>query len=303
MPRVIFFGMQGVLSLPPLRRLLETGVEVNAVVIPADQTFAVLPAWPRLIQPPRPAPSDLLIINPQLNYNIVHLAWEHNIPVWQVNSLSDPQTLALLADFRPDLIVVACFPYIFPPALLKLPQLGCLNLHPSLLPAYRGPLPLFWQAYFGERQIGVTLHFLNQSLDTGDIVAQIAFEWPEGASLVELEQRCALTGAQLLADALRWLAQGEALPRQPQPQAGSSYFSFPTVEDFHISTTWEARRAFNFIRAAGADWPLVIGVGQDEYFSVRRALGYEMTLKLDQPFGIEEEELWIQFQSGVLRVQ
>lgn len=299
MLKIIFFGMQGVLSLLPLQALLEAGAEVKAIVIPADQT-TVSP--PRLIQPPRPAHTDLPILNPYLNYNIVHLAWEYNIPIWQIDSLSDPHTLALLADFRPNFIVVACFPYLFPSALLELPRLGCLNLHPSLLPAYRGPLPLFWQAYFGERQTGVTLHFLNQSLDTGDIVSQVTFDWPEGTSLGELEQRSGLAGAQLLVEAVRRLTQGETLPRQPQPQAGSSYFSFPTAEDFHIPTTWEARRAFNFIRAARADWPLVIAAGE-HYFPVGQALDYEANLMLDQPYRFEGGEVWIQFRPGVLRIQ
>ncbi|MFN8458926.1 MAG: formyltransferase family protein [Anaerolineae bacterium] len=309
MSGLIFFGMQGVLSLPPLRALLEAGVEVKAVLIPAAGTVVASP--PRLVHPPRPAPTDLPILNPHLDYNIIHLAWEHGLPVWEVGSLAEPQTLALLAGLRPDLIVVACFPYIFPAALLQLPRYGCLNLHPSLLPAYRGPLPLFWQAYFGEPQTGVTLHFLNQSLDAGDIVAQTAFAWPEGASRADLEQQCGLAGAQLLAEAVQRLAQGEPLPRRPQPQAGSSYFSFPTAEDFYIPTTWEARRAFNFMRAAGTDWPLLLEVrekartrgGEKRFFAVRMAISCDSHQKLDRPYLIEGDEIGVQFSPGTVRLK
>ena len=173
MAGVIFFGMKGTFSLPPLQVLVERGIEIGAVIMPASTTSQPLP---RRIEPPLPPPSDLPIITPHLSRNISHVAWEHSIPVWEVGSLSDARTLELLADLQPDLIAVACFPYIFPSALLQLPRYGCLNLHPSLLPAYRGPLPLFWMARQGERQAGVTLHFLDEGLDTGDIVAQTAFD-------------------------------------------------------------------------------------------------------------------------------
>jgi methionyl-tRNA formyltransferase len=233
--------------------------------------------------------------------------------------------LALLADLQPDLIVVACFPYIFPPTLLELPRYGCLNLHPSLLPAYRGPLPLFWMARQGERRAGVTLHFLDEALDTGDIVAQTAFDWPDGISGVDLERRCAEEGAKLLPAALQQLAQGGELPRRPQPQQGSSYFSWPTQQDFVIPTHWEARRAFNFLRAA-VDWPLVIEVGEEmrrrggeeagrqggeeagrrggeERFLIRAAVSFDTQAALDQPCLVRDDELWVKFTPGVLRAK
>lgn len=299
----------GILSLPPLQTLIEAGIEVGAVVIPADRA-ATLPL-PRRVKPPHSAPSDLPIIASYVSPSIVHLAWAQQIPVWQVGSLADPQTLALLMDLQPDVIVVACFSHIFPLTLLQLPRYGCLNLHPSLLPAYRGPLPLFWMARQGERQAGVTLHFLDEGLDTGDIVAQTAFAWPDGISLADLERRCADEGAQLLLVAMQQLAQGGELPRRPQPSEGRSYFSWPSVEDFHIPTDWEAQRAFNFLRLA-SDWPLMIevtrrGRGNEEvrrhFFTVRTAISYDAQQKLGQSYLIQNDDLWIQFNPGVLRAK
>lgn len=296
---LIFFGMTGLMSLAPLEDLLNSGIEVKAVIIPADQPTTI--PLPHRIEPPRPAPTDLPLINPYFSQNIVHLAWEHGIPVWQVARLSDPPTLALLAELHPDLMVVACFPSIFPASVLQLPRYGCLNLHPSPLPAYRGPVPLFWMARQGEHQAGVTLHFMDQGADTGDIVAQTSFPWPEGMSGPELEQRCAAAGGQLLVAAVKQLAQNGQLPRRPQPTEGSSYFSWPADEDLLIPTTWEARRAFNFLRAA-SDWPLVIAAGEKR-FPVRRALDYMSDQVLGQPYRYEGDEVWIQFQPGVLRIQ
>ncbi len=291
--------MQGVLSLSPLQALIEAGVEVKAVIIPAERTTAALS--PRRIEPPFSSPTDLPVINPYFNYNIVHLAWEYNIPVWEVGRLANPSTLALLANLQPNLIVVACFPSIFPASVLQLPRYGCLNLHPSLLPAYRGPAPLFWMARQGERQAGVTLHFMDEGTDSGDLVGQTSFEWPEGITGPELEQRCAAAGGQLLLAAVKQLVQAGQLARRPQPQKGSSYFSWPGDEDLVIPTTWEARRAFNFLRAA-AGWPLVIAAGEQR-FPVNRALGYVNGQVLGQPYRYESNEVWIQFQPGVLRIR
>jgi methionyl-tRNA formyltransferase len=296
---IIYFGMNGIFSRPPLEGLLASGVEVSSVIMAAASNSGKFPL--RRVEPAPPVPSALPVVDPYLNSNIVHLAWANHIPVWEVESLSAPQTLALLAGLQPDLIVVACFPYIFPAPVLQLPRYGCLNLHPSLLPAFRGPMPLFWMARQGEHRAGVTLHFMNEGADTGDIVAQTAFDWPDGISGPDLEQCCAVEGGQLLLSAVQHLAQGGKLARRPQPQTGSSYFSWPADDDLLIPTDWPAYRAFNFLRVA-ANWPLTIVVGTQR-FPVSRALGYEANLTIDQPYRFEGDELWIQLQPGVLRVQ
>jgi methionyl-tRNA formyltransferase len=310
---MIFFGMTGLFSRISLESLLAHGVEISAVILPTSTTSQPLP---RRVEPARPASSALSVIDPYLNPNIVHLAWAQDIPVWEVGSLSDPQMLALLAGLQPDLIVVACFSYIFPQTLLQLPRYGCLNLHPSLLPAYRGPIPLFWLAQQGERQAGVTLHFIDEGLDTGDIVAQTAFDWPDGISGAELERYCAEEGAKLLLVAVQQLASGGQLPRRPQPQSNSSYFSWPAEQDLIIPTHWPARRAFNFVRAAGMDWPLVIEIGEEatpirgpvrqgggERFLIRAAISFDAQATLDQPYLVRGDELWVQFMPGILQAK
>jgi len=296
--RIIFFGMTGNFSIPPLQVLLATDVEVSAVVVPATRPGRG--PLPRRLNPPQPTPSDLPILNPQFETNILHLAWDNHCPVWEVGPLSDRPTLEMLAALRPDLIVVACFPRLFPAPLLQIPRYGCLNLHPSLLPAYRGPVPLFWMARHGEDRAGVTLHFLDEGLDSGDIVAQTVLPWPDGLAESELEQFGAAAGAELIQAAVNQLAQGQALPRRPQPEVGGSYFPFPSPEDFVIPTRWEARRAFNFLRAA-ASWPLVIEVGR-ERIPVRIAIDCESEQTLGQPYRREGKRLRIQFQPGVLTV-
>lgn len=287
--------MTGQFSVAPLEKLLSSGVNVCAVVVPAAQPLSA--SMPRPVTPNASLSSDLPLVDPFIEHNIIHLSWAHNVPVWEVDSLQTERTLALLAEMQPDLIAVACFPFIFPAALLDLPAHGCVNLHPSLLPAYRGPEPLFWIARNDERETGVTLHFLDAGVDTGDIVSQISFERPEGISGAELEMRCAEAGAKLLLKAVHRLEQGP-LPRYPQPEAGASYFSTPREEDFVIPTHWPAQRAFNFLRGAES-WPLVIDTG-DTQFPIRVAISYSANQTIEQPYILLGNELWVQFQPGVL---
>jgi methionyl-tRNA formyltransferase len=292
--------MTGRFSVPPLKKLLAAGVEVKAVLTPSPG--AAGDPFLRQLPPPPPAPSDLPILDPHLEPNILHLAWSRQIPVWQVADLSDPRTRRLIAELQPDLGVVACFSKILPPALLQLPRYGCLNLHPSLLPAYRGPAPLFWMARNGEQQAGVTLHFLDEGLDTGDIVAQTTVSWPEGISGPALEQRCAEAGADLLLAAVRQLDRERTLARHPQPSTGVSYFPWPPADQLVVPTRWSARRAFNFLRAAHPEWPLTIAAGKERY-PIRVVIDYEPDRNLDQPYLLQGTELWVQFQPGIVRVQ
>jgi methionyl-tRNA formyltransferase len=290
--------MSGQFSIAPLDRLLKAGAKVGAVVVPGDR--ACPEPLPRRLEPTTAGPSDLPIIGPDLDHNIVQLAWHRGIPVWEVGLLSEASTLELIAALQPELIVVACFPHIFPAALLQLPRYGCLNLHPSLLPAYRGPAPLFWLARQNERHTGVTLHRLDEGLDTGDIVAQTGFDRLEGMSEAGLEQRCARLGADLLLGAVEQLKHG-SLRHVPQPEVGASYFPWPSASDLVIPTHWPAQRAFNFLRGA-ENWPLIIQIG-DTQFRIRVAISYAFDQQLEQPYLLLGDELWVQFRPGVLRAK
>jgi methionyl-tRNA formyltransferase len=295
--RIIFFGMLGRFSLPPLQRLLSLDIQVCALVVPAAPKSSDDAIWP--LGPPA-TPADLPVLVPSLEQNILPLAWERHIPVWQVSSLPG-QALSQLAKLRPELIIVACWPYRLPRALLDLPKEGCLNLHPALLPAYRGPEPLFWQARQDERETGVTLHFLDDGLDSGDIVAQTRLERPDGLSGAALEQQGAEAGAALLVAAIEQLQAGQPLPRRPQVEQEASTYPRPCPADFVIPTTWPAQRAFNFISGA-ENWPLRIDLGAVS-FEIRLAKSYSARQTLDRPYRLFGDELWVQFQPGVLHAK
>ena len=197
---------------------------------------------------PRPAADDgpaiLLPASPAVagQTGLLALARRHDRPVYTLGRLSAAR--ALLDTLQPDLIVTACFPRLLPRDWLDYPSTGCLNLHPSLLPAYRGPEPLFWQLRAGERQTGVTLHLLDEGVDAGPIVAQQAVELPPGAREATLERLLATAGGALLQTILR---QGD-LQRRAQDPAAASRQSFPGPAALEVPTTWAVVRAYNFIR-------------------------------------------------------
>src|SRR6266481_6181977 len=221
-PRIIFLGMQGNFSHPPLRAVLEADIEVCAVVVPAAQGLVQheLPAIRRREQH-QAFRLPMTVLESSLHTSILQLAWERHIPLWEVQRLPDPETIATLAGYQPDIICVACFSRRIPRALLDIARLGCLNVHPSLLPANRGPEPLFWTFREGSERTGVTIHPMNEGMDTGRIVAQEALEVLDGISYTELERQCAMLGGILLAGSVWELFNGLATPG-PQDETKSS---------------------------------------------------------------------------------
>ena len=297
--RVVYFGMPGEFSLAPLTALLQATIDVRGVVIPASQAGAR--AAPIARAAPAPGRSELPIVDPYLERSIVHLAWERGLPVFEVGRLAHPDTLATLAELQADVACVACFPQRIPASLLALPRFGFLNLHPSLLPAYRGPEPLFWTFRSGERSTGVTIHFMDEGLDTGDIAAQASLDLSDGISGAEANQALATLGGRLMAETLQALGRG-TLTRRPQP-AGGSYYSSPAAEDFALDTTWPARRAFNFMRGT-AEWnkPYPVKV-TGERLILKSAASFSASGRLDGPAVRIGDMALIQFNPGVLQAQ
>jgi len=296
--RVIYFGLLGEFSLLPLLALFEAGLDVRGVFVTAPRSAD------DAIRPLEPAarPSDVPIVDPFLERSIVHVAWERGVPAFAVGQLEHRDTAAALAALQPDVACVACFSRRIPSSMLSLPRFGFLNLHPSLLPAYRGPEPLFWTFRDGVTSTGVTVHFMDEGLDTGDIARQAPVELPDGVSGAKASRLCAQVGGQLMAQAAHALAHG-ALPRRPQPDDEGGYYPSPRPGDFLLSATWPARRAFNFMRGT-AEWGRAYALQIDgRRLSLRSALSYSADQTLDAPLVQSAAEAWIQFAPGVLRAR
>ncbi len=239
--RVLFLGMQGQFTRIVLERLLTAGVEVCGLLLAGPQLRPLLPAAPSNADP-----LALPLVENYVETNALHLAWQREIPAYASGPLAAPRLADLLHSLAPDLACVACFDRIIPARLLALPRHGFLNVHPSLLPHFRGPQPLFWQLRQGVNPVGVTVHWMDAGLDTGEIAAQQTVALADGISGRAAEALCATVGGDLLVGVLAQLAAGRA-QRHPQA-AGGSYQPSPTAEDFALDTDWDARRAFNFMR-------------------------------------------------------
>ncbi len=270
--RVLFFGMQGDFSTPSLQALLASDIDVCAVVMPVTPIPGLKQPSIQRREQPRGVRSALPLVS--LHPSIVQIAWQHQIPVWEVRSLSDTITYSTLAAYQPDIICVACFSQRILNAIIDLPRLGCLNVHPSLLPANRGPVPLFWTFRNGEHTTGVTIHFLEETMDTGDILAQEHIQVPNGITYAQLEIQCATKGGKLLANVVQDLYTGN-VNRIPQDPTKSSYHSFPTDEDFVIyAEESDAQYIYNFINGIGHwDRPVEIHTSNQTFFT-RECISY-----------------------------
>jgi methionyl-tRNA formyltransferase len=268
MLRVLFMGMQGQFSRIVLARLLTADVTVVGIGVDGRGE-----PDPLQYLPPQTPVGDLLLATPYLHPSLIHLGWQAQIPVWQVGKVTADSLIDTWQPLQPDVGVVACFSQRLPERLLNLPRYGFLNLHPSLLPHFRGPEPLFWTFRAGVQQTGVTLHWLDAGLDTGDIASQSPLTLPLGIDGITAERQTAELAAELLIEGLQQLAN-DHLPRTPQP-TGGSYHSFPTAADFEIPTSWPARRAFHFMRGT-SHWqrPYTIVLPDGEKIVAKTAVAY-----------------------------
>jgi|SRR5215467_5804106 len=292
-PRVLFLGMQNDFSYPSLRALITHDIEVCAIVVPASLPPGIdFPAIQRREQPNTAHP-----ILPLLHSSVLQLAWAQQIPLWEVQRISDPKAVSVMTTYQPDIICVACFPQRIPRAILNLPSLGCLNVHPSLLPANRGPVPLFWTFREGDEQTGVTIHLMEETMDSGDILAQELINIPDGISYTQLESQCALHGGELLAQTVWDVYKGSAV-RVPQDETMSSYHPFPSAQDFVIRTSeLSARHVYNFLCGV-AHWgePITLEVA-GKYISVQKALSYHHKDTDHTPVE-SRDEMWIPCEVG-----
>ena len=237
--RVAFWGTRGAFSQIVLQSLLDADLPVSAVFCATSSSVPNL-SLPSSIKkeaivpiPPPAPPVDnddfgILLASQWITPTIIHSGWSAQIPVYELNTLNPSQMAALLQSLDVALVCVACFPWKIPQRLLDIPTHGFLNVHPSLLPAYRGPAPLQWILQDGTQESagGVTIHWIDSGWDTGDIAAQEPVHLPADIDVNRAEDLCAKLGGRLLVGVLNALAVGEML-RAPQPPGGF-YRSWPS---------------------------------------------------------------------------
>ena len=181
------------------------------------------------------------------------LARQHGIAVYVTDSFDDAW-LARIAAMQPSILYSLFYRKLLPEELLRIAPLGSFNLHPSLLPKYRGRAPINWMIINGEREAGVTLHHMVARADAGDIVAQRTVEITENETAMTLYQKLVPIGASIIREYHPLIVAGLA-PRRAQDLKAGSYFGGRRPEDGRIDWTWPAQRIFNLIRGVTHPYP------------------------------------------------
>ena len=223
--QLIFMGTPD-FAVPTLRRLAESDHQILAVVANPDRPRG------RGRKPDSPP--------------VKKAALELGLEVWQPESLEDPGFETRLASCRPDLFAVVAFS-LLPRRLLKIPRLGSVNLHPSLLPAYRGAAPIVWAVINGETETGITTFQLSPRMDAGDILLQRKVSIDPDETAGELEARLSRLGADLMLETLDRMERGDLRPR---PQDSSQATRAPKLsrEDGRIDWDRPAEMIRNQVR-------------------------------------------------------
>lgn len=231
--RVAFFGSSP-FSLPSMQALAASARHVLVGVA---------------AQPDRPSGR-----NRQVQRGVIHqAALDAGVPVITPERIGDPEAMAVLAGWKPDAIAVASFGQYIPTRVLALPPRGVINVHPSLLPRYRGAAPLQWSIACGETVSGVTIFYVAQRMDAGNIILQEEHPIEPGETAAALSERFSVIGASLMLRALDLMEEGRA-PSVPQDESRATYAPKIGKTDGRIDWSLPARVIQNRIRGF-QPWP------------------------------------------------
>lgn len=230
--RVLFMGTPD-FAVPCLSALVEENYEVVAVVT----------------QPDRPkGRGQKLAFSP-----VKEAAMKYGLSVLQPEKIKTPEFEAKLKDLAPDLIVVVAFGQLLSKSILELPPLGCINVHASLLPKYRGAAPIHWAIINNEQVSGVSTMYMDIGMDTGDVILKDETSIEPNETTGELYDKLKIMGANLLTKTVALIVKNEA-PRTPQQHESATYAALLTKDIEKISWLLPAEKIHNLVRGLNP-WP------------------------------------------------
>lgn len=273
--KIVFMGTPD-FALPSLKRLIESEHEVAAVYC----------------QPDKPQGRHFTLTPPPVKV----LAQQYNIPVCQPATLREEAAQAELAKFSPDIIIVAAYGKILPKAVLDMPKYGCINVHGSILPKYRGAAPIQRAVMNGEKKSGVTIMQMAEGLDTGDMLLVSETEIGKDETAGELFDRIALLGADALMQALEKI---DSLTPIKQDDSLASWASPLKKSDGEINWNNSAESIYSLIRGV-SPWPGAYTVFGEKRLKIHRARLCDMS---GEPRRIlDDERLVIGCESGSIEL-
>jgi methionyl-tRNA formyltransferase len=230
--KIVFMGTPG-FAVPTLKALVKSGNDVVSVITKPDTPKG---RGQRVTPPP-----------------IKTVAIDCKIPVLQPEKIKTEEFYTELKEYEPDIICVAAYGKILPKNILDLPHYGCINVHASLLPKYRGAAPINWAIIRGEEITGITTMMMDEGMDTGDILLQREVKIEVKDDAESLSEKLSITGAELLIDTIRLQKKGK-LPRIPQDHSEATYAPMLKKEDGIIDWRKSAEEIVNLIRGT-LPWP------------------------------------------------
>jgi methionyl-tRNA formyltransferase len=231
--RVLFMG-SGEVACPALKRLA------------ADASYTIAAV---VTQPDRPKGRNRVVAP----CPVKSLSVELGFPVMTPERIGAPDAVDAIRALTPDIIVVAAYGQYIKPEILDLPPHKAINIHPSLLPRYRGASPIQWAIANGDKETGVTILYVSKEMDAGDIILQEPYPIDDEDTAETLSRKLAERGAHLLIQALNAIRSGHA-PRTPQDEHAVTYVSKLTKEDGRVDWAWPARVIRNRLRGF-TPWP------------------------------------------------
>lgn len=232
--KIIFMGTPD-FAVPTFKRIIDCGHCVSGVFTQPDK--------------PVGRNQNKLVFSP-----VKSCALKNNIKVYQPVTLKNEEIIDNIKNLKPDIIVVVAYGKILPKEILDIPKYGCINIHGSLLPKYRGAAPIQWSIINGEKITGVTTMLMDEGLDTGDILLKKEIEILEDDTSESLFKRMSCIGADLLVETIELLEKG-ALNRTKQDEALSSYTRIIKKIDGNIDWNKPSRDIYNLIRGM-IPWPV-----------------------------------------------
>ena len=250
--RVVFMGTPD-FAVPCLKALIDEGHEIVAVVTQPDRGKG---RGNKVIAPP-----------------VKMLAEEHGIVVYQPDKVKAPEFVEILKEIAPDIIIVVAFGQLLSKQILELPPMGCINVHASLLPQYRGSAPINWCIINGEKVSGVTTMYMDEGLDTGDMILKREVDIPEEWTAEQLYHSLSALGADLLIETIKLVEEDKA-PRTPQNKDEASYFPMLSKALGRIDWNKDSVEIINLIRGT-YPWPGCYSTYNGKIFKIFKAKALE----------------------------
>ncbi|NLK20951.1 MAG: methionyl-tRNA formyltransferase [Epulopiscium sp.] len=263
--KVVFMGTPE-FAVPSLKKLIEEKYNIIAVVT----------------QPDRPKGRGKKTLPPPVK----QLALEENIPVFQPERVKDSEFIETMKSLSPDLIIVIAFGQILPKEILDMPRFGCINVHGSLLPKYRGAAPIQWSVINGEEVTGVTTMFMDEGMDTGDMLLKGETPISKEDTSGDLHDKMSIVGAEVLKDTLDQLIRGN-LKREKQNSSEATYAPMLKKEMGLINWNEPSNKIVNLIRGL-SPWPSAYTFYKEFMLKVWKAQNYNKTYENALPGEIVE---------------